>query len=174
MVREKIRPMSNRRQNDRKSCQNELAALLIEMIEDVARCSRCIDDTRHVVIDDHGHRREHVHADAAADRVDRRRRLVGFANSQGRSVLPLHRRGHFLDMGERLADLIAAGDYDAAGIEDPESGERDLLRFQNDRHQPRADLDIRWRRRRARRKRIGPSPQQVGAGSEIECGPDRR
>ena len=77
-------------------------------------------------------------------------------------------------MGERLADLVAAGDHDAAGIEDPEAGECDLLRFQNDRHQPRSDLDICRRRRGARWKRIGPPSQQVGAGSEVKCRPDRR
>ena len=125
-----------------KSRQNELAALLIEMVEDVARRSRCIDDTRDAVVDDDRHRREHVDADAAADRVDRRRRLVGFANPQGRPVLSLQRRGYFLDMGERLADLVASGDHDAAGIENAETGERDFLRFPDDRHQPRTDLDI--------------------------------
>ena len=77
-------------------------------------------------------------------------------------------------MGERLADLVAAGDHDAAGIEDAETSQRDFLRFQNDRHQPCSDLDIVLRRGRARRKRIGPSSEQVGAGGEIECGPDRR
>ena len=122
--------------------QDELAALLIEMVEDIARRSRRIDDACHAVVDDHRHRREHVHADAAADRIDRRRRLVGLANPQDRPVLSPQRRGDFLDMGERLADLVAAGDHDAAGIEDPEAGKRDLLRFQDDRHQPRADLDI--------------------------------
>ena len=87
---------------------------------------------------------------------------------------PCERCGYFLDMGERLADLVAAGDHDAAGIEDAETGQRDLLRFQDDRHQPRADLDIGWRRGRARRKSIGPPSQQIGAGGEIERGPDRR
>ena len=80
----------------------------------------------------------------------------------------------FLDMGERLADLVAAGDHDAAGIEDPEAGKRDLLRIQDDRHQPRADLDIARRCRRARRQCIRPPPQQIGAGGQIERGPDRR
>ena len=88
--------------------------------------------------------------------------------------MSLQRRGDFLDMGERLADLVAAGDHDAAGIEDPEAGERDLLRFQDDRHQPRADLDIGRRRRRARWKRVRPPPQQVVAGGEVERRPDRR
>ena len=159
---------------DRQSRQDELAALLIEMIEDVARRSRRIDDACHAIADDHRHRREHVHADAAADRIDRRRRLVGLANPQDRPVLPPQRRGDFLDMGERLADLVAAGDHDAVGIEDPEAGKRDFLRFQDDRHQPRADLDIARRCRRARRKRVRPPPQQIGAGGEIERGPDRR
>ena len=130
------------RENDGKCRQDELAALLIEMVEDVARRSRCIDDARDAVVDDDRHRREHVDADAAADRVDRRRRLVGLANPQDRPVLSPQRCGYFLDMGERLADLVAAGDHDAAGIEDAETGQRDLLRFQDDRHQPRADLDI--------------------------------
>ena len=80
----------------------------------------------------------------------------------------------FLDMGERLADLVAAGDHDAAGIEDPEAGKRDLLRFQDDRHQSRADLDVARRCRRARRKCVWSPPQQIGAGGQIERGPDRR
>ena len=33
-------------------------------------------------------------------------------------------------MGERPADLFAAGDDDAAGIENPEAGQRDLLCLQ--------------------------------------------
>ena len=162
------------REDDGQCRQNELAAFLIEMVEDVARRSRCIDDTSDAVVDDDRHCREHVDADAAADRVDRRRRLVGFANPQGRPVLSAERRGYFLDMGERLADLVASGDHDAAGIEDAETGQRDFLRFQDDRHQPRADLDIGWRRRRARRKCIRPPSQQIGAGGKIERGPDRR
>jgi hypothetical protein len=77
-------------------------------------------------------------------------------------------------MGERLADLVAAGNHDAAGIEDAEAGQCDFLRFQNDRHQPRSDLDIGRRGRRVRGKGVRPPPEQVGAGREVECGPDRR
>ena len=162
------------REDDGQRRQDELAALLIEMVEDVARRSRRVDDAGHAVVDDDRHRREHVDADAAADRVDRRRRLVGLANSQDRPVLSLQRRGHFLDMGERLADFVAAGDHDAAGIEDAESGQRDLLRFQDDRHQPRADLDIGRRGGRVRGKGVRTPPQQIAAGGKIERGPDRR
>ena len=109
------------REDDGQSGQDELAALLIEMIEDVARRPRCVDDAGNAVVDDDGHRRKHVNADAAADRVDRRRRLVGDANPQGRAILSLQRGRHFLDMRQRLPDLVAAGDHDAAGIEDPET-----------------------------------------------------
>src|SRR4051795_11164662 len=104
------------REDDGQRCQDELAALLIEMVEDVARRSRGVDDTSHAVVDDDRHRREYVDADAAADRVDWRWRLVGLANSQNRPILAPQRRGHFLDMGERLSDLVASGDHDAAGI----------------------------------------------------------
>jgi hypothetical protein len=37
-------------------------------------------------------------------------------------------------MGKRLADFVAAGNHDAAGIEDAEAGQRDFLRVQDDRH----------------------------------------
>jgi len=40
-----------------------------------------------------------------------------------------------------LADLVAAGDHDTAGIEDAESGQRDLLCFPDDWHEPRAYFD---------------------------------
>ncbi len=75
-------------------------------------------------------------------------------------------------MGERLPHFLPPGDYDAARIENPKSGERDLLRLQNDRHQPCADLDVGGISRRAGGKRIGPPSQQVVAG-QIERGPDR-
>jgi hypothetical protein len=91
-------------------------------------------------VDDDRHRREYVDADAAADRVDRRRWLVGLANPQGRPILTLQRRGDFLDMGQRLAYLVASGDHDAARIKDTESGQRNFLCFKNDRHQPLSDL----------------------------------
>ena len=162
-------------EDDGERRQDELAALLIEMVEDVARRPRGVDHAGDVVVDDDRHRREHVDADAAADRVDRRRRLVGHANAQDRAVLSLQRRGDFLDMGERLPDLVAAGDHDAAGIEDAEAGQRDLLRLQDDRHQPAR----RSRHRRAEAgafagKRVRPPPQQIAAGGKIERGPDRR
>src|SRR6266487_4163786 len=130
------------RENDGQCCQDELAALLIEMIEDVARRPRRIDDTRDTVVDDYRHCREHVDADAAADRVDRRRRLVGFANPQDRPVLSPQCGSHLRDMSERLADLVAAGDYVAAGIENPETGEREFLGLRDYWHQPRTNLDI--------------------------------
>ena len=95
-------------EDDGQCRQDELAALLIEMVEDVARRSRGVDDTGHAVVDDHRHRREHVDAHAAADRIDRRRRLVRFANAQGRTVLSSQCRGHFLDVGKRLTDLVAS------------------------------------------------------------------
>jgi len=60
------------------------------------------------------------------------------------------------------------------GSKDAETSQRDFLRFQDDRHQTRADLDIGGRRGRARWKRIGPSPKQIGTGGEIERRPDRR
>ena len=113
-------------------------------------------------------------ANAAADRINRRRGLVGLSNSQDRPILPLQRCDHFLDMGERLADLVASGDHDAAGIEDAETSQRDLLRFQDDRHQPGTDLDIGRRGRRVRGKGVRPPPEQIAAGGKIERGPDRR
>ena len=87
---------------------------------------------------------------------------------------PPKRCGYFLDMGERLTDLVAAGNHDAAGIENPETGERDFLGFPDDRHQPRTNLDIGLRCGSACRERIGPPPKQIGAGGEIERRPDRR
>lgn len=75
-------------------------------------------------------------------------------------------------MGERLPHFLPPGNYDAARIENPKSGERDLLRLQNDRHQPCADLDVGRIGRRAGGKRIRPSSQQVIAG-QIERRPDR-
>jgi hypothetical protein len=56
--------------------QQEFSTLLIEMVEDIARRSRCVDHARHVVIDDHRHRGEDVNADATADGIDRRWGLV--------------------------------------------------------------------------------------------------
>ncbi len=44
------------RKNDGQTRQDELAALLIKMIEDIARRSRCVDDACNAVVDDHGHR----------------------------------------------------------------------------------------------------------------------
>ena len=101
-----------------------------------------VDDTSHAVVDDAQASPRTRDADAAADRVDRRRGLSGLRIRKTARYCPRRRRGHFLDMGERLADFVAAGDHDAAGIEDAESGQRDFLRFQDDRHQPGADLDI--------------------------------
>ncbi len=113
-----------------------------------------------------------MNADAPADGIDRRRGLVGDTGPQGRAILSLQRGCDFLDMGERLPHFLPSGDHDAAGIEDPESGQRDLLRLQDDRHQPCADLEIGRIRRRAGGKRIGPPSEQVVAG-QIERGPDR-
>ncbi len=93
----------HRASDDGEGRQDELAALLIEMLEDVARGARGVDHAGDVVVDDHRHRREHVHADAAADGIDRRRRLVGHTDAQGGVILPLQRRRDLLDMGERLA-----------------------------------------------------------------------
>ena len=53
-------------------------------------------------------------------------------------------------------------------------GQRDLLRFQDDRHQTRADLDIGRRGGRRCRKRVRPPSQQIAASGEIERRPDRR
>ncbi len=55
------------RQYDGKRCQNELAAFLIEVVENVARRSRCVNDTRYPTFDDHRHCRKYVNADPAAD-----------------------------------------------------------------------------------------------------------
>ena len=53
-------------------------------------------------------------------------------------------------------------------------GQRDLLRFPDDWHQPRADLDIGRRGGRICRKGVRPPSQQIAAGGEIERRPDRR
>src|ERR1700730_3719516 len=168
----KDQPDDDGRKTDGQSRQDELCALLIKMIEDIARRSRCVDDACNPVVDDYGHRRKYVNADAAADGIDRRRGLVRDTNPQGRAILSLQRRRDFLDMGQRLPHFLASGDHDAARIENPESGERDFLRLQNDRHQPCADLDVGRICRRAGRKRIGPPSEQIVA-SQIERRPDR-
>ncbi len=169
----KHQPDRDRRQDDGQSREDELAALLIEMVENVARRSRGIDHAGNMVVDDNRHRRKHVHANAAADRINRRWRLVRNAGSQRGAILPLQRRCDFLDVGKRLPNLLTSGDHDAMRIEDPKAGQRDFLRLQDDRHQPRADRDIGRIRRCVRRQCIGPSPEQIIAG-QIQRRPDRR
>ena len=46
---------------------------LVEMLEDVARRARGIDDAGDVLVDEHRHRHEDAHPGAAADRIERRR-----------------------------------------------------------------------------------------------------
>ncbi len=60
--------------------------------------------------------------------------------------MSLQGRSNFLDMCQRLANLATAGDHNALGIQYPETGQRDFLRIENDRHHPFADLDIGRRR----------------------------
>ena len=114
-----------------------------------------------------------MHADAAADGVDRWRRLVGLTNAQCGVILPLQRRGDLLDMRQRFAHFMPSGDHDAVGIEDAKAGKRDFLRLQHDRHQVRADLDIERIGRRGGRPGIRASHQEIIAG-KVEGGPDRR
>jgi len=47
-------PDDDGREDNSEPCKRKLAALLIEMIEDVARRPGRVDDTRHMVVDDHG------------------------------------------------------------------------------------------------------------------------
>src|SRR5882757_766961 len=75
------------REDDDEAGKDELAAFLIEMIEDVTRRPRCVDNASNTVVDDDRHRREHVNADATADRVNRRWGFVRDTNAQDRAIL---------------------------------------------------------------------------------------
>ena len=78
-------------------------------------------------------------------------------------------------MGERQPDVVAAGDDDAVGIENPEAGQRDMLGLvEDDRHQPRPMSHQGGIGRRLRSDAVRTRPQQIGAGGKIERGHDRR
>ena len=161
------------RGDDGEPRQQEFSTLLVKMVKNVARGPRSVDHAGNVIVDNDRHGGKDVYADAAADGIDRRRYLVELADPQRRAILSFERSCHFLDMGERLADLLASGDHDAVLVKNPESCQRDLLRLQHDRGQPGADLDIGRIGRDTCRTCVGPTHQEVVAG-EIEGRPDWR
>ena len=98
--------------------------------------------------------------------------MLGDADAQHAAKASLQRLAHFLEMRQRLADFLAAGDDDAVGIEQPESGQRHLLGRDEIRHHARAERDEGRIGRRGRRARLR-SRWQHALVDEFEPGPDR-
>jgi len=124
-----------------------------------------------MAVDDRRHGDEDTYPGATADRIEGRRRLVGNAQPEFAGIAAGERLPHLRDISQRLPDLIASGDDDAPRVEQPEAGERGLLRGVEDAGQARAD----------RREGgidgcclpCGPG-RQDSVGGKIEAGLDRQ
>ena len=149
---------------DGEACRRNLALLLVEMAKDVARRARGVEHGSDAPVAHDRHGRENPHAGAAAQRVDRRRLVLGDPQAQHRGEAPVQRLCHLLDMGERLAELTAPGDDDALRIEQAETSERDVLRRDEKRFEPRAGSAIGLACRRCSDLRIGSARQQPVPG----------
>ena len=80
-----------RRHDHRKHREDDLAALLVEVLEDVAGRARGIDDAGDLVAHDHRHRGEDAHAGAAAHRIERGLVVLGDAHAQHAAEAALQR-----------------------------------------------------------------------------------
>ena len=154
-------PDQQRRHDHGKHREDDFSAPLIEIFEDIAGRARGIDDAGDLVAHDDGHGGKNAQAGAAAHGMERGLVMLGDAHAQHRTEAPLQRFGHFRQMRQREPDLLAAGDDDAVGVEQPKARERDVLGGNEIRHHARAESDIGgvggcggWARFRPRRQHV--------------------
>ena len=126
--------------NDCERGERHFAALLIKVLENVARCARGIDHPGDPVVDEHRISSEHSYAGAPTERIDWRRRLIGDPHPQDTAVAPAQGGGHFLHVIEREPDFGMTADNNAPGIEDAKPGERRSLRIRGQIRQAFTDL----------------------------------
>jgi len=130
-----------RRHDHAQDREREFAAQLVQIFEDIAGGARGIDHAGNLVAHDHRHRGENADAGAPAHGIERGLVVLGNAHAQRAAEMSLQCLGHFLQMRERQSDLVAAGDDDAVGVEQPESGQRHVLGGDQIRHHARPERD---------------------------------
>lgn len=109
------------------------------MLDDVVWCPRQIDHAGDPAVEVNWYGDEDTHPGAAADRIERWRRLVGDPQPERAGITAGKRLANLGDVAERQADLFAAGNDDALGIEQPEAGKRGFLRLGKNTRKARAD-----------------------------------
>ena len=86
--------------------KHDLAALAVEMLDDVVGRPRQIDGAGDAAVDDDRQRHEDAHAGAAAHRIERRRRPRRHALAKHAGVAAGKCGAHLLDRGKRAADIV--------------------------------------------------------------------
>jgi hypothetical protein len=160
-------PEQQRQAENGEPRQDEAVARRIHVAQDVVGCARQVDDAQQAIAPHHGERGENPHTRAAAERGERRRRVVGQPLAQRAGVAALHGLGHLLDMGERQPDLVPATDHHAAVIEHAQAGERSALGTKEQIRDLGADPQQNRARRLDGRHWVGPA-RACRVGGEID------